>query len=518
MSYVIGFDASTQSCSATLVHNQVVAGELSVNFGKELPQYNAPSGFIEGGDDGEVHSNPMMWLDALDLLLSKMVKSQWPLDQVVAISGSGQQHGSVYLGDSFTSVVGELSAEQSLADQIKPCLTRGTSPIWMDNSTSAECAEISETVGGSERVCSLTGSIMIERFTGAQIRKFSKQEPSAYEKTARIHLVSSFLASVLSGSQAPIDTGDGAGMNLMNLAAADWDADMVSATASDLAQKLPPVAKPHTLVGKVSSYFTQKYGLNAEAKVYVWSGDNPCSLVGMGAATPGKMVISLGTSYTLFAAMNEPLTDPNGYGHVFGNPMGGNMSLICFMNGSLAREKVRESKEVDWSQFGNDYLTLTAAGNDGKVMLPFYEPEITPAVSLGEIATNGWSLDEESAAVQIRACLEGQIMNMKLHSAWLGQVPSQIMVTGGGSKSDQICQVIADIFNAEVVRMKLAASASLGAAIMAGVAHGCADLNLYEKSLCAIDEEARVLPSADAQSTYAGSLDTFEKLLSLKLS
>ena len=62
----------------------------------------------------------------------------------------------------------------------------------------------------------------------------------------------------------------------------------------------------------------------------------------MGASSPGKLVISLGTSDTLFAAMPEPRTDPNGFGHVFGNPLGGFMSLICFLNGSLARERVKE--------------------------------------------------------------------------------------------------------------------------------------------------------------------------------
>ena len=71
----------------------------------------------------------------------------------------------------------------------------------------------------------------------------------------------------------------------------------------------------------------------------------------MGAATPGQVVISLGTSDTLFAAMPEPRTDPNGYGHVFGNPLGGFMSLICFKNGSLARERVRDAGGFGWDQF-----------------------------------------------------------------------------------------------------------------------------------------------------------------------
>ena len=71
---------------------------------------------------------------------------------------------------------------------------------------------------------------MIERFAGPQIRKFWEEDPDAYRGTARIHLVSSFLCSLLIGKHAPIDTGDGAGMNLLNLSAGDWDPVLLEAT------------------------------------------------------------------------------------------------------------------------------------------------------------------------------------------------------------------------------------------------------------------------------------------------
>lgn len=80
----------------------------------------------------------------------------------------------------------------------------------MDRSTSSECREISARFG--TRVQTETGSPPIERFAGTQIRKFFKGNPDAYARTARIHLVSSYLCSLLIGADAPVDTGDGAGM------------------------------------------------------------------------------------------------------------------------------------------------------------------------------------------------------------------------------------------------------------------------------------------------------------------
>ena len=97
----------------------------------------------------------------------------------------------------------------------------------------------------------------------------------------------------------------------------------------------------------------------------------------MGASKPGKLVISLGTSDTFFAAMPEVVADPQGCGHVFGNPATGSMSLQCFVNGSLAREAVRDKFGYDWDQF-TTAIEQTPAGNDGNTMVPFFRPEISP--------------------------------------------------------------------------------------------------------------------------------------------
>ncbi len=89
-----------------------------------------------------------------------------------------------------------------------------------------------------------SGSRAFERFTGPQIRKFFQAHPEAYAATDRIHLVSSFLASLLIGRHAPIDTGDGSGMNLMDLRTGRWWPEAVNATAPGLAAKLPAIVSP----------------------------------------------------------------------------------------------------------------------------------------------------------------------------------------------------------------------------------------------------------------------------------
>jgi xylulokinase len=509
----LGIDSSTQSLSGMLIDLESgrILQEASVNFGADLPHYSAPSGFIPGGLNGEVHSDPRMWLEALDLMLSRL-SAQTSLATVKAVGGSGQQHGSVYVDDTFVSRLQSLDSSGNLCSQISPAFSRATSPIWMDTSTGGQCAEIAAAVGGNPEVCRITGSVAVERFTGSQIRKFFQQDPAGYQRTGRIHLVSSFICSVMSGCHAPIDYGDGAGMNLMNLAQREWDESMMAATAPDLWEKLPALAPAGSLVGNIADYFVKKHGFAPECKVGVFTGDNPASLVGMGATAPGQVVISLGTSDTFFAGMTEPHTDPRGFGHVFGNPGGGYMCLVCFRNGSLAREALRDQLGLDWQDFEAPALAVTPPGNNGNMMLPFFGPEITPRRDFDGPVRKG---DAEFVAgkkspAQVRALLEGQFLNMKRHTDWIGIKADCIRLTGGASRNNGIAQVAADVFGAPVERLSIANSAALGAAILAAVTDG-RDMATLQNMFCKTAADSRVCPAPGVD--YSDALCEFAALL-----
>jgi xylulokinase len=351
-----------------------VVYDKSLNFDRALPHYQTQNGVLPNPDPLVKHSPPLMWAEALDLLFAEMKKDGVALGEILAISGSGQQHGSVYLNDRAAAVLANLNPAQSLVDNLRSVFSRPTSPIWMDSSTAAECAEIRKKLGGVKATAQKTGSDTFERFTGPQIRRFYKTEPEAYAQTASIALVSSFMASLLVGKITPIDHGDGAGMNLMDIQKKAWHVDALEATAPDLNKKLPPLAESWKTVGTVSPYFVKKFGVNPDAQTLVWSGDNPCSVVGLGLIREGMVAISLGTSDTYFGSMKNCRTDEHGEGHVFGSPTGDYMTLICFKNGSLAREKVRDTYGIkNWQDFGkamdstppgnNDFVAVVRGGN-----------------------------------------------------------------------------------------------------------------------------------------------------------
>src|ERR1019366_2123382 len=138
------------------------------------------------------YSSLLMWAEVVDLIFAGIKKDRVALGDILAVSGSGQQHGSVYFNDRITAALETLDSKKSLIENLNGVFTRKTSPIWMDSSTAAECAEIRKKLGGIKYTASRTGSDAFERFTGPQIRKFFKTEPKAYAKTAHVALVSSF--------------------------------------------------------------------------------------------------------------------------------------------------------------------------------------------------------------------------------------------------------------------------------------------------------------------------------------
>jgi xylulokinase len=464
MPLYVGFDSSTQSLTATVI--DVTAGsrrvvfEDVIVFDEAFPRYATTRGVNTEG--AVVTAPPRMWAEALEAMMGRL-RDAVDVSQIAAVSGSGQQHGSVYLTADAGRLLADLDPTKPLAPQLEGAFSRPRSPVWLDCSTTQECAALNEAAGGDRALAALTGSRAYERFTASQIRKFAERDPDAYARTARIHLVSSFMASLLCGCDAPLEPGDGSGMNLMDIGTRKWSALCLAATAPDLERRLPPLGESWTVAGQLSRYWRDRFGFPA-APVIAWSGDNPCSLIGLGLIAEGDLGISLGTSDTVFAPTPKAAPDPRGAGHLFGSPAGGYMALTCFANGSLARERIRDEHGLDWRAF-SACLAETPPGNNGALMIPWFVPEITPTTAA--VGPHRQRLDAADTAANVRAVVEGQAMAMRLYSGWFAPRVRTIRATGGAAANAAILQIVADVFDAEVVRIAPPNAASLGAALRA---------------------------------------------------
>jgi xylulokinase len=504
----LGLDLSTQSLTALVVSPQFgVVRQLSINFDRAYPRYGTRGGVPPSPDPMQVHVDPMMWVEALEDLL-RLLQREALTDRIAAMAVSAQQHGTVYLNHQAATTLADLNPSNSLASGLADIFSRKTCPIWMDSSTSRECREITAALGGDAGVACLTGSVATERFAGPQIRKFWKDEPGGYERTAHIALISSFVTSLLIGRLAPADAGDGYGTNLADIRAGAWSEAALEAAAPDLRRRLPRLVSRDEVVSRVSAHMTARFGFRPETQVIVGSGDNPCSLVGLGlVGNPNLHAVSLGTSDTYFGHMVEVPGVARTEGHIFGTADGSYMFLVCFKNGSLARDQVRASHGIDWEGFSRILLD-TRPGNAGRVMLPYFLPEITPRMlETGVRRFGGLAADEPAG--NVRAVAEAQAMSMFLHSGWVGSRPTSIIVTAGGSENRGLLGVISEVFGAEVRTLEVKESAALGAAFRA--AHAWLTQrgqSVSWQELCRTVVKAGtaqvIRPSADASRIYQG--------------
>jgi xylulokinase len=148
----LGLDSSTQSVTATAIEvdnsgRRAVLFERSFRYDEALPGYGTRYGVLPSTDPRIVHAPPLMWSEALDRMIAELVRDadvDWT--QLRAVSGSAQQHGSVYVNALARTRLGSLEPALPLAEQIGDLFSRRSSPIWMDSSTTSQCAAIEAAV------------------------------------------------------------------------------------------------------------------------------------------------------------------------------------------------------------------------------------------------------------------------------------------------------------------------------------------------------------------------------------
>ena len=447
--FFAGIDVSTQSQKLVVIDLNIdsIIYSDSINYDNDLPDYKTFNGVIRNNPPGVSESDPNMWIDGLHILFKKLSKRTDIISSIKCLSVSGQQHGLVALDR-------------------KGNLAKSTSKLWNDFSTQKECDILTENIGGKDRMIAEISNSQRTGYTASKIFHMQRNEIELFNNTYQFMLVHNYVNYFLTGGVFAMEEGDASGTGLWDPVKKRWSENLTSIISKDLLSKLPPVSSSTESIGNISKELVKKYGFNSTCRIDAGSGDNMYGAIGTGNIDPGILTISLGTSGTAYTIVESPFVDPTGEIACFCDSTGRYLPLLCVSNMAGGYNSFLEKNGLSHSEF-EALMTYTHPGNDGNVIVPWYEGERTPDLPNASPIYFGFSYDDLTKEKVARGLIEGHVLNLYEGFSKMPIKPNEIYLTGGLSQSKVWCQMIADIFNCKATPV-LGEGAALGAALHAG--------------------------------------------------
>ena len=412
MPLVAGVDSSTQSCKVVIVDADTGA------IVREGRAAHPPGTEVD----------PEAWWVAL----SAAIAAAGGLDDVAAISVGGQQHGMVVL-DAGGRVIRDAL-------------------LWNDTRSAPAARALIEEFG-ADALARRTGSVPVASFTATKLRWLRDAEPEHADRVAAVALPHDWLTWRLRGfgpehprlDALTTDRSDASGTGYWSPVAEDYDRELLVAALGHDAQ-LPRVVAPGGSAGAVP-----RDGLDPLV-VGPGAGDNAGAAFGLGAVD-GDIVVSIGTSGTVFAVTATPAADASGTVAGFADASGLFLPLVATLNAARVLDSIAGLLGVDHA--GLAELALAAVpGSGGLVLQPWFEGERTPNLPDATATLFGMTLASTTRESLARAAIEGMLCGLAEGLDALegqGVRAERILLVGGAAQSPAVAAIAAQVFDAPVL-------------------------------------------------------------------
>lgn len=454
MTLVAGVDSSTQSTKVVV---------CDAETGAVVRQGRAAH-----PDGTEV--DPQAWWQAL-----RAATADGLLDGVSALSVAGQQHGMVLLDE-----------DQQV---VRPAL------LWNDVRSAGAAAELVAELGGQQAWVDAVGSVPVASFTVTKLRWTAEHEPELAARARSVVLPHDWLTSrLLSDGALVTDRGDASGTGYWSAVHDDYRPDLLDrAFGRPLAT--PRVLQPREPAGRTADGVLVGPG----------TGDNMGAALGLGA-TPGDVVVSVGTSGTAFAVHDRPVADPAGTVAGFADATGRHLPLVATLN--AARVLVATARLLGTDLDGLDGLALRASpGAGGLVLLPYLDGERTPDLPDATGTLSGLTRAAMTPENLARAAVEGVLCGLgdavdalRRH----GVEPRRLLLIGGGARSRAVRALAPSLLGVPVTVPAPAEYVALGAARQAAL---CLSTSAPASWSVASTDLPDPAPATGVRAAYAAARD-----------
>ncbi|MGE4619222.1 MAG: xylulokinase [Planctomycetota bacterium] len=431
----LGLDVGTQGVKGVVIDPEARPCVIA-RAGRSLD-------LLPGLPAGAAEQHPDDWWQAVIEVVHQLTEND-KVDamSIAGIGISGQQHGSVFVDENDRVV--------------------RAAKLWCDTSTADEARELTDKIGRAVPV----------GFTASKVTWLARNEPDHWQRTNGVLLPHDFINLRLTG-QRTMEAGDASGTGWFDVRKRCFDEEAVSAVDPELAGKLPRLLETGEAAGTVCPAAAQQLGIPEGVLVAPGGGDNMMSAIGSGATRAGTVVMSLGTSGTVFTRCDEPVIDPEGLIAPFCSSDGAWLPLLCVMNCTNVTEEVKNGyfpNDPDALERLTDLAAAVEPGCGGVSFVPFLHGERVPNLpdATGTIA--GLRPGSFAPGVIFRAALEGITANLALgveRLKGLGVTVDGLRLVGGGSKNPLWRQMIADALQVPVTLPEEPESGALGGALQA---------------------------------------------------
>lgn len=495
MSTYLGLDIGTSATKALLCDHR---GRVLATASAEYPVMQPRPGWSE--------QDPRDWWKATRRTIRAACRgaNKRPAN-ISAVGLSGQMHGSVFLGDG--------------PEPLWPAL------LWNDQRTAAECDEIERAAGGRDELIRMVRNPALTGYTAPKVLWLRNHEPENYRRLRHLLLPKDYIGYRLTGDYA-IDVSDASGTLLLDVDRRCWHSELLRRLDID-PQILPRVLESTQSVGRVTHEAAHETGLSRGTYVFAGAGDQPAGAVGMGIVRSGLASVTIGTSGVVFAHSDTPADNAAGTLQSFCHAVPGAWCVFgCMLSagGSLQwlRNTVyrapadlagRPTADARYSRIIAE-AAETLPGAEGLYFLPYLTGERCPYPD--PEARGAWIglTARHTRAHLARAVVEGITFGLCDQVELLRQRGlriDQVRAGGGGARSMWWRQLMADVFDAEVVTVHTTEGAAFGAALLSAVGQG--EYETVAKACEAmIRPTTRVLPRPDAVEMYRSLRPRFSRL------
>jgi len=263
----LGIDSGTQGTKAIV---------FSTTQKKVISEGYASHDLIEN-DEGKKEQEPSWWIEASTKAITKALEEVGSSKDVKAIGVSGQQHGMT-----------PLDAEGHI---IRPA------KLWCDTETVLQCEEITQKVGGPEKVVDIIGNSIAAGFTASKILWMKQNEPENYQRLATVLLPHDYINYWLTGEKKT-EYGDASGTAYFDVKNRTWAPSILQAIddSGKLNGCLPELIESQAPIGTITPEIAKQFQLSPDVIVSSGGGDNMMGAIGTGNVVPGVVTTSLGTS------------------------------------------------------------------------------------------------------------------------------------------------------------------------------------------------------------------------------